>query len=57
MIIDKKYHVDKLSDYKELEAFIEEANNMDLDIISIVKEGLEYVVVYRSYNEVGYEIR
>ena len=57
MNINKKYHVDKLSDYKHLEEFIEEANNMDLDIISVIKEGLEYVIVYRSYSEVSYEIR
>ena len=57
MNINKKYHIKKINNYNCLEDFLEEANNMDLDIINVLKDGLHYIVIYKSYSEVSYEIR
>ena len=57
MNINKKYHIKKINNYNCLEDFLEEANNKDLDIINVLKDGLHYIVIYKSYSEVSYEIR
>lgn len=57
MIVDKKYYVKKIGSYKELESFIGEANQKDLDIISMVRDANVYIIIYKSHCEVSYEIR
>lgn len=57
MYINRKHHVKKINNYKELEVFIEEANKRDLDIVSVLKDDNAYVVIYKSINSVTYEIR
>lgn len=57
MDINKNYHIKKIPSYKALEEFIEEANNKDLEIINILKDGYYYIVIYKSFMEVSYEIR
>lgn len=57
MDINKNYHIKKIPSYKALEEFIEEANNKDLEIINILKDGYYYIVIYKSFMEVKYEIR
>lgn len=55
--INKKYHIEKINKYEELEFFIEEINNRDIDLINVIKDENGYVVIYKSNKEISYEIR
>lgn len=57
LYIDKKHHIKKINNYEELEVFIDEINTRDIELVNVLKDEDGYVVIYRSFSEVVYEIR